>query len=289
MISKEIAQQIWQIQLKTKKVLSGTMIGDKRAARKGHGFEFDQVRDYAQGDDLRFIDWKATARTGKLLTKQYFEERNHNIMIALDVSSSSFTGGRYHLLSQLAAIFALVAEYSKDNVGLRLFSDKINLKLPIKRGSGHVMRLLETVLAFKNQVVANQPAGTNLELVLNDLAKSLKTKSLVVLISDLIDSHDYERALKGLQIRHDVVVVRCLNHYEQQLPNVGLLPMVDPETGEVAMIDTRKSGGLNEILKTRLAQQNLLLRSCGVDLLDVHHEDQAVAEVVKFFRKRLMY
>lgn len=289
MIKPEIAQQIWQIQLKTKKMLSGTLVGDKKAARKGHGFEFDQVREYEQGDDLRFIDWKATARTGKLLTKQYFEERNHNILIALDVSASSFMGDKYQILSQLAAIFALVAEHSKDNVGLVLFSEQIDLKLPIKRGSAHVMRLLETIFDFKNQAKYQKPAGTNLELVLNELAKNLKTKSLVVLISDLIDMHDYQKPLKGLRSRHDVVVVRCLNRFEEQLPKVGLLPMSDPETGDTAMLDTRQNNWLNEILKSRIVQQDLLLRACGVDLLNIYNETHAVGEVIKFFRKRLMY
>lgn len=289
MISKEIAQQIGQIQLKTKKILSGMMLGDQRAVRKGHGFEFDQVRDYAQGDDLRFIDWKATARAGKLLTKQYFEERNHQIMIALDVSASSFVSNKYRILSQLAAVFALVAEYSKDNVGLVLFSDQINLKLPIRRGSAHVMRLLEAIFDFNNQAIKNRSASTNLELVLNDLTKSLKTKTLIVLISDLIDSHDYAQYLKGLQFRHEVVAVRYVHEYEAHLPNFGLLPVVDPETKEVTLLDTRRQAYLNESLKVRLAQQNLLLRSCGVDLLNIYNEDQAVSEVVKFFRKRLMY
>ena len=287
MLKPEIAQQIWQIQLKTRKMLSGMMVGDKKAARKGHGFEFDQVREYEQGDDLRFIDWKATARTGRLLTKQYFEERNHNIIIALDVSDS--TENKYHILSQLAAIFALVAEYSKDNVGLVLFSDQIELKLPIRRGSGHVMRLMEIVFDFKNQVKNQKSSRTNLDMVLTDLAKNLKTKSLVVLISDLIDLHDYERALKNLRQRHDVVMVRCLNNCEQQMPRLGLLPILDPETGEMAILDTRQSNWLNEILKARITKQNSLLRSCGVDLLEIYEETQAVAAVVKFFRKRLMY
>lgn len=289
MVKPEIAQQIWQIKLKTKKMLSGTLVGDKKAVRKGHGFEFDQVREYEQGDDLRFIDWKATARTGKLLTKQYFEERNHNIMIALDVSGSSFTGDKYQVLSHLTAIFALVAEYSKDNVGLVLFSDQINFRLPIKRGSGHVMRLLETVFDFKNQASQYHSSGTNLELVLDDLAKNLKAKSLVVVISDLIDMHDYQKSLKKLRFKHDVVVVRYLNHYEQQLPKVGLLPMIDPETGAIATLDTRQNNWLNSLLKARLDHQNLFLKASGVDVLNIYNETHAIGEVIKFFRKRLMY
>ena len=136
MISKDVAQQIWRIQLKTRKILSGTMVGDHSTANKGVGFEFDQVREYQQGDDVRFIDWKSTARTGKLLTKQYFEERNHNLMILLDVSASSFVGrsssGKFGFMAELAAIFALVAEYSKDGVGITLFSDQIDFLIDCK-------------------------------------------------------------------------------------------------------------------------------------------------------------
>ena len=285
MISKEVAQQIWQIQLKTRKILSGTMVGGQRTANKGAGFDFDQVREYAQGDDLRFIDWKSTARSGKLLTKQYFEERNHNIMIALDVSSSSFVSHKYSLMAELAAIFALVADYSKDNVGLTLFSDQINLQLPMKRAQAHTMRVMEVVFSFKPSV----KASTNIDLVLNHLMRTLKKKTLIVLISDFIADNDYQRSLKCLQHRHDIVVVRCLDSYEQVMPALGILPIIDPETGELAVLDTRKNDILNLVVQDRIKQQDLMLRSCGVDVLDIKDKLQAVPEVVKFFRKRLMY
>lgn len=290
MISKEIAQRIWQIQLKTKKILSGTMVGDRSTANKGVGFEFDQVREYVQGDDVRFIDWKSTARAGKVLTKQYFEERNHNIVIALDVSASSFVGSgehsKYHVMSELAAVFALVAEYSKDNVGLVLFSDQINLQLPIACEKGHTFRLMETVLGFQSE---NKVFKTDVNLVLNHLIANLKQKSLVLLISDFIDQQDHHQALKRLQYRHDVVAVRCLDRYEHRLPPVGIMPIIDPETGMVAMVDTRKNTRLNRAIRERIVQQDLSLRGSGIDILQINDWSQSVSEVVKFFRKRLMY
>jgi len=285
MICKEIYQQIWQIQLKTRKILSGTMVGTNRTANKGAGFDFDQVRDYAQGDDLRFIDWKSTARVGKLLTKQYYEERNHNIMIALDVSQSSFVGNKYKLLSNLAAVFAIVAEYSKDNVGLTLFSDQINLKVPIKNGRTHVFSLMEQIFGYQ----PIEKNGTNLTLLLNDLAKSLKQKTLIILISDLIDSSEYQVALKTIKMRHDLILARCLASYEQQMPSLGIVPIIDPETGETGFLDARKSKTINLILQERLKRQDLLIKNSGVDLLQINDEAQMIPEVIKFFRKRLVY
>ena len=288
MIPKDVAQQIWRIQLKTRKILSGTMVGDHSTANKGVGFEFDQVREYQPGDDVRFIDWKSSARSGKILTKQYFEERNHNLMIMLDVSASSFVGrgqvGKYGFMAELAAIFALVAEYSKDGVGLTLFSDQIDLQIPASRGRAHTFNLMQSLFSFKPTRVK-----TDLNFALGSLVKTLKQKTLIFVISDFIDDSDYQRSLKLLQHRHDVVAVRCLDKHEKSLPNVGILPVLDPETGEVAMIDTRQNSIASTEIKSRLLQQEAMFRRCGVDLLQIRDRNKAVSEVVKFFRKRLMY
>jgi uncharacterized protein (DUF58 family) len=291
-ISPKIAQQIWQIQLKTKKALSGKMLGDRVAISKGAGFDFDQVREYVQGDDLRFIDWKSTARSGKLLTKQYFEERNFNIVIALDISSSSFMAAgdqtKYYYASQIAAIFALVAQSCKDNVGLILFSDQINLQMPIKQGRLHVLKLLENIFTADPK----ERVKTNLELVFKQLAQELRQKSLIILLSDLIDNHSYEQALKQLKLRHDIVVVRCLSDYEKEIENVGLLPIIDPETGEIGVMDTRfakkDQSVLNLALKNRLEKQDLILRSNGIDLLSIKNWQDPVMEIVSFFCRRLI-
>lgn len=288
MISKKVAAQIWKIQLKTRKVLSGTMVGDHSSANKGVGFEFDQVREYQQGDDVRFIDWKSTARTGKFLTKQYFEERNHNIMIVLDVSASSFAvegqGCKFDFMAELASIFAVVAEYGKDNVGLTMFSDKVELQTPIAKGRVHTFNLMKTIFSFKPSM-----STTNLELLLKHLVKTLRKKTLIVLISDLIDDTNYERTLKQLQHRHEVVLVRSLSKNEVCLPNVGILPVVDSETGELAIIDTRLGRHPNHELALRLKRQDAILKKCSVDILDVANHSSAISEIVKFFRRRLVY
>jgi uncharacterized protein (DUF58 family) len=288
MISKEVAQHIWRIQLKTRKILSGTMVGDHSTANKGVGFEFDQVREYQAGDDMRFIDWKSTARSGKILTKQYFEERNHNLMLVFDVSASSFVGsgvdGKYGFMAELAAIFSLVAEYSKDNIGLTLFSDQIDLQLPIARGRAHGFKIMKSIFTCKPKGIK-----TDINFVLKDLSKKLRKKTLIFVISDFIDQGDYQRSLKLLQHRHDVVAVRCLDKHEQQLPNVGILPMVDPESGENVMVDTRKASKANIAINARIAKQDAMLKRCGVDILQINDRSKTVSEVVKFFRKRLMY
>lgn len=296
-VCKKVIEQIKQIELKTKKVLSGKVIGSASTKHKGAGFDFDQVREYVQGDDLRFIDWKSTARASRLLTKQYFIERNYRILIALDVSSSSFVGigqrSKYDYLSEIAAIFSLVAEYNKDEVGLVLFSDKIDVQLPIKSGKAHNFKILETIFGLELKADMSSLSGTNLDFLFQKLGQILKQKSLVVLISDFIDEHDYAAKLKALQAKHDVIVVRYLDQLDQLIPNVGILPISDPESNRQAMLDTRfldeQHAGLNLALKNRIKQQDELFRSCGVDLLQIGSTAHPALEVVKFFKKRLTY
>lgn len=289
-ISKQVAEQIWQIQLKTRKTLSGMQLGELRALSKGSGSDFDQVREYVQGDDLRFIDWKSSARAGKLLTKQFFADCNYRILIALDVSASSFVGTgertKYGYMSELAAIFALVAEHNKDSVGLVLFTDQIELQLPVMQGKEHIFKLLTAVFTYGMQV--HREAKTDLGFVFKKLAQNLKQKSLIVVISDFIDDHDYQKSLKQLQCRHDVVAVRYLDIYEQQLIPAGILPIMDPETGQTGVINTQKTN-LNLCLKNRVSKQDQLLRGCGIDVLQINDLSVSVVEIVKFFRKRLVY
>lgn len=297
MISKQIIEQIRQIQFKTRKALSGAMVGSCSTKYKGSGFDFDQVREYVQGDDLRFIDWKSTARANKLLTKQYFIERNYRILIALDVSSSSFVGtgsrSKYSYLSQLAAIFSLVAEYNRDEIGLILFSDQINQELPIKRGKAHNLKILETIFGCESKANIGKVSGTNLDFLFQKLGQNLRKKSLIVLISDFIDEHDYTAKLRALQVKHDVLVVRYLDQFELAIPNVGILPISNPETGVCGMLDTRfahdHNSELSLSLKNRVRAQDELFRSCGIDFLQISSSVDPVQAVVKFFKKRLTY
>ncbi len=297
MVCKKVIAQIKQIQLKTKKVLSGKITGSCSTKYKGAGFDFDQVREYVQGDDLRFVDWKSTARASKLLTKQYFIERNYRILIALDVSGSSFVGTaqrlKYSYLSEFAAVFSLVAEYNKDEVGLILFSDQIDFQLPLKRGKAHNFKILETIFGVEAPIRDESLPGTNLDFLFQKLGQILTQKSLVVLISDLIDEHSYVTKLRALQAKHDVLVVRYLDQFEQAIPNLGLLPISDAEGKGQGMVDARftnySSSKLNLALEMRIKEQNQMLRSCGIDLLQVGLDTQPALEVVKFFKKRLTY
>jgi uncharacterized protein (DUF58 family) len=291
-------EQIKRIQFKTKKIVGGSMLGGYSTKHRGSGFDFDQVREYAQGDDLRFIDWKSTARNNKLLTKQYFIERNYRILIALDISASSFMGigqrSKYSYLSEIAAIFSLVAEYGKDEVGLILFSDHINFQLPIKRGKAHSLKILEAIFSIDTQIdINNYRAGTNLDFLFQEISREFNKKSLVVVISDFIDEHDYVSKLKALQARHDVVVVRYLDELDRVMPSIGILPICDAEGGTYGMLDTRfavdHNSELSLALKDRVGKQDKFLRSCGIDILPIGPDAHPVQEVVKFFRKRLTY
>ena len=292
MVNHSVSQRIKQLQIKTRKILSGTMLGDRSTATKGSGLEFDQLREYQSGDDLRFIDWRATAKTGRLLTREYFEERNHNILIALDISSSSFKYGKHSYMSELAAIFALVAEYGKDMVGLVLFSDQIHVEKQISGGGCHTFKILETIFNFTQPV---QPYKTDLSCVFDYLKQKIKCKCLVIIISDFIDYNNYQRLLKAAVMRHEIVAIRCLDEMERSLPDVGIIPVIDPETGAMTTLDTRTKfgaglkGGINYILHNRVEAQNQFFKRNRIDLLQINNWQQMVPEVIKFFRKRLIY
>lgn len=290
MISQEVLKKIKQIEIYTKRLLSGSMIGDSRSAIKGSGMEFDQIREYTMGDDVRFIDWRSSARMDKLLVKQYFEERNRTVLLAVDVSaSSSFSSDaqlRSDVMAQVASVLALVAESGKDNVGLVLFSDAIELYIPPAQGRSHVRKIMEKLFDYKAQ-----RKQTNIAVAL-DFAASLKRKDTILcLISDFIDQHDIEKALRVSARIYDVVAIRCLDKLEQQFPDVGFITIQDPETGQVAVADTRAKarGSINELLRKRRDDQMGLFAKYGVDCLDIMNNKQFVGDLIRFFGRRMRY
>lgn len=178
MLSPEIITKIRQIEIHTRRLLSGMMVGDFNSAKKGSGFEFDQIRDYHMGDDVRFIDWKSTARSNKLLVKQYIEERNRTVVIVVDVSSSSLFSSvgamKYDVMSHVAAVLALVADYGKDHASLVLFSDDVELVIPPRSGRKHIHTIMKHLFSLRVE-----HKKTNLGAVLKYLA-GLPSKDAVV-------------------------------------------------------------------------------------------------------------
>jgi uncharacterized protein (DUF58 family) len=289
-VKSNIAAKIKQLEIFTRRLLNGALVGDSRSAIKGSGFEFDQIRDYSFGDDIRFIDWKASARNNKLLVKQYIEERSRTIFLVVDVSHSSIFGSghdnKYNRIIELASVLALVAQHGKDHVGLLIFSDKIEEYIPAGSSLQHIHHILDRMLSFNPK-----QSTTNISHALQHLLSIKKSDVIVFLISDFIDDN-LDTYLGHAAHKYDLIAVRCLDANEKAIPAVGFITVEDLETGELVELDLRKSGNndVKRFLSARLDQQSRLFKKRGVDLVDVAPDrHDYLAEMVKFFRRRMMY
>lgn len=292
MVSQDLLKKIRHIEIQTRRLLNGTLVGDSRSAIKGSGFELDQIREYQMGDDIRFIDWSSSLRMQKLLVKQYFEERNRTIILVLDRSSSGlFSSGstvKADIMGQIASVLALVADYGKDAVGLLLFSDTIELFVPPAKGRAHVHALMQKVLT--------PPAAhkkTDMLGALRYLAALSVTNAMVFLISDCIDheSPQLEKVYKVVAKKYDFTVVRCLDSLEEQLPVLGLLTLEDPENGQECTITLQHKGvhDVQHFLHQRLQWQRSLFKKYTMGHLDIAIHKPFMGDLIKFFRKRMMY
>lgn len=290
MLSQEILTKIKHIEIYTRRILNNTLSGDSRSAVKGTGFEFDQIREYQLGDDVRYIDWKSSTRMNTLLTKQYIEERSRTVILAVDCSGSAFFSShedlRFDTLARMASVLALVAEYGKDQVGLLLFSDTVELFIPPKKGRMHTRMIMERLFDRKPG-----NAGTDLNVAFEYLARRNVRKALVFMISDFITDRPFKKYMNMVAKKHDLVAIRCLDEREKEFPSVGFLPIQDSETGVLSLIDTRgrHRARLNTMLGERVAEQNHLFKQHGIDVLDVRIDQSFMSELVCFFRRRMMY
>jgi len=290
MISKKIAQQVRELEIHTRRVLNGSQLGGSQSRQKGFGFEFDQLRSYQYGDDVRLIDWKSSARSGgSLFVRQYHEERNRTFMLCLDISASTLFGShmmlKQDMMKQIAGVLSLAAEYGKDKVGLILFSDHIEKVIPPAKGRQHVHHVIETVFSHK-------PKGTktNLSKLFEHVAQITLKEAIVFVISDFIAA-DYEKALKQVVVNKEVIAISCVDLQEVALANIGLIWMLDPETGELALVDTRKKKKdvLRDALKDRLLLQKKMIQKHKVDFVQINAHKNFIHDVLMFFQKRLVY
>ncbi|HXW86283.1 MAG TPA: DUF58 domain-containing protein [Candidatus Bathyarchaeia archaeon] len=284
MLSSDIMRKIRHITIATRRLLSGSLIGDNRSAQKGMGFEFDQMRDYQVGDDVRFIDWHASLRTQSMLVKQYVEERSRTIMLVVDVSHSTVFGSqalrKYDLIAQVSSILALVATYGNDRVGLLLFSDDVELYIPPGRGWSRVHRIMETLFSYTPVKKATHCASA-----CDRLASLAMNDAVVFFISDFIDD-TLDARFGVLSKKYDVIAVRCLDEREKTMPVTGIMTVCDIETGEDVMIDI---GELDRHVKQRITAQNNFFRRYGIDILDISCTEDYIGNLITFFRRRMRY
>lgn len=289
MLSPEILKKIAEIEIHTRRIMSSTLIGDSRSAQKGSGFEFNQIRDYQMGDDVRFIDWRACARSGKLLIKEYIEERSRTIMILLDVSASTvFTSTaqtKLDVMRQVAAVLTFVAGFSKDRVGLIAYSDRIEAVIPPATGPVHVHSVIKKIFSC-----SALGSSTNSKVAFDRLMLMKNRKAALFIVSDCIDQN-LNVILPKIGRIFETVVIRCLDGAEKSMPKVGFLPIQDPETGMSYVLDTRKFSlryGQN-FLENRTREQRAFLVKYGVDCLDIVNSNTFIRDVIQFFRRRMSY
>ena len=236
MLSKEIFKTVSRIELSVKGKLDAVMTGAYHSSFKGNGMEFSEVREYVPGDDVRSIDWNVTARTGMPYVKKFVEERELSMLLMVDASSSSEFGSGSQMkgeaMAALTALLAFAAIKNNDKVGLLIFTDQVELFIPPAKGRKHVLRLVREILYFKPE-----HHGTNLQAALEYAGKILSRRSVVVVMSDFLDS-GFDNAFKVLRKRHDVLAVAVNDVRETELPPVGLVELEDPETGETLLVDT---------------------------------------------------
>jgi len=287
MISREQLRTVRKIQIRTSHLVSDLFAGQYQSVFKGRGMEFAEVRLYQPGDDVRTIDWNVTARTGVPHVKRFAEERELTVMLVVDASASTVFGSirqtKQALAAELGALLAFSAITNNDKVGLLMFSDRIELALPPRKGTRHVLRVIREILSL-------EPTGhgTDIEAALEHLRHVTKRRCVVFLISDFLTA-GWKRALRVASKRHDVVAIVLEDPREAELPAVGMIELEDAETGERYVVDTgdrrAREAFAKEATNARL-ERDRALRSADVDAIVVATHAPYTQALVRFFRKR---
>ncbi len=289
MLTSELIKKIRRIEIRTRRLVNSSFAGEYHAVFKGRGMEFDEVRPYQPGDEVRTIDWNVTARTGDLFVKRYVEERELTVMLLVDASASGQFGTvnrfKREIAAELAAVLAFSAITNNDKVGLLIFTDQIELYITPRKGRRHVLRLIRDLLAF-------EPKGrhTNLKLGLESLNHMLKRRSIIFMLSDfLTPPASYQSVLQVSNRRHDIIAVTLSDPRELAWPNVGLVALEDAETGQVQWLDTSSrqlrqqfSAHVNELTAAR----ERVFRKAKVDRINISTDHDYVAPLTSFFEQR---
>lgn len=287
MLTKELLKLVRQIEIRTKGLVNQVFSGEYHSVFKGRGMEFSEVREYQYGDDIRNIDWNVTARFGHPFVKIFEEERELTVMLLVDLSGSQMFGSlsktKQRVAAELSAILAFSALKNNDKVGLILFTDKVEKFVPPRKGNSHVLRIVRDVLSF-------EPEGnkTNLRSALEFMNGAIKKRSIVFLLSDFMDA-GYEKILRVVGKKHDLIGIVLDDRRESEIPKMGLIKLTDAETNEERWIDT-SSRRVQESLRKRRqevqAKRKSLFISSRLDSIYVQAGVNYIAPLVNFFRMR---
>ncbi|MBD3183930.1 DUF58 domain-containing protein [Candidatus Poribacteria bacterium] len=296
-IPEEIFKKVRQIHIRTSHIVTDVLAGQYESVFKGQGIEFEDVREYQPGDDVRNIDWNVTARTGRPFIKKFVEERELTVMLMVDISGSQHFGTRTRpkdeLAAELCAVIAFSAIANNDKVGLIVFTDRIEHFILPKKGRKHVLRVIRDVLFYASEERANdiKDRGTDICTALEYLNKVTTRRTVSFLVSDFMEKpgQDFESALRIANKRHDIIAVNISDPREKELPKIGIIELQDAETGETVILDTSSSyvrEKYQKLSEERVEARNTLFRSAGVDSIDINTDKPYVNELLKFFRMR---
>jgi uncharacterized protein (DUF58 family) len=287
MDATEVLKKIRALEIKTKGLVQTAFAGDYHSVFKGRGMNFEDVREYQPGDEIRAIDWNVTARLGTAFVKKFTEERELTVILVVDVSASgnfgSSTQSKRELAAEVACLLAFSAIRNNDKVGLLLFSDRVELFIPPKKGRSHTLRIIREILFF-------EPAGrgTAPALALDYLNKVVTRRAVVFFVSDF-QAGDFSRELSVSGRRHDFIAVQIQDQREEHLPNVGIITLEDAETGEqieVNTADRTMRARFTALAETRRAELNRTLRRNNIDAISLRTGENYLPALRSFFKQR---
>ena len=289
MDSNELLKKVRKIEIKTKGLSQNIFAGEYHSAFKGRGMTFSEVREYQYGDDIRDIDWNVTARHNRPYVKVFEEERELTVMLMVDVSGSKDFGAvgevKREFMAEIAATIAFSAIQNNDKVGVVFFSDKIEKFIPPKKGKKHILLVIRELLDFQPE-----NRGTDINMAMEFLTSAIKKRCTTFVISDFIDdTHDYYKSMSIANNKHDVIALQVYDKREAELSDVGLMRVLDSETGEERWINTSSKKTRQAYQKwwfNRQQRMNITAQRCKVDLASMATDEDYVKTLMSLFKKR---
>ena len=285
----ELMKQVGKIKILTAHLIDDRLTGDYHSVFKGQGVEFDEVRPYVPGDDVRSIDWNVTARTGTPHVKTFVEERELTVLLMVDLSGSMAFGTlsalKTEVAAELCALLAFSAIKNNDRVGLLVFADEVSKYIPPKKGKNHVLGVIREVLTHRART-----GGTNLRAATDHVMRLLKRRSVLFLVSDF-HAEGMRRPLSLLNRNHDLVALKVRDPREQVMPPVGLVPFEDPETGEVLVVDTAGRAFRERfaaLTQERDEEVRRLFRQLRIDFAEIDTDKPYLDPIVRLFHRRAL-
>lgn len=284
---KELLRKVKKLEIKTRKMVESTFAGEYHSAFKGQGLEFDEVRLYQFGDDIRSIDWNVTAKTGQVYIKQFREEREQTMFVLFDVSGSEDFGSGFEnkLLvgTEIAAILSFSAMKNSDKIGLATFSDRIERFFSPKKGRSHILSIIRGLLQHKRE-----GSGTNINAALDFIKKTLKRRAILFIVSDFLDEN-YEKSLQYLSRKHDLILIHLFNPQEILTRSSGIIPVRDMESGRIRWMNSSATG-YGAVLRAKFQQKQDMLENLAkrhnIDYLRIDTSRDHIQDLESFFRKR---